>query len=241
MSALARLGAVGRRALRVGWRPGRVYRLPTRVGTVPYRVVRADRGTPTNDAPVLVVGLHGYGSDEAQLATLVGLDLPWPAIYLAPRAAHADGEGYSWFDIEVGPNGRPRPGDIRPALARVHAFADAAQAAWGTRGSVLVGYSQGGALTLAAATVDQGRFDAFAVVAGGVVELPTDAVAGVSLFLAVGTLDPAVPATEMRETADALTQAGMDLTYHESAAPHVVTSEQRVALSGWLGTLTLPL
>ena len=220
------------RARRVGWRPGGVYRLPTAEGVVPYRVVRSDA---SGDArPLLVVGLHGFGSDEAQIASLVGLDLPGPVVYLAPRAGLADGDGFSWFEISIGADGTPEAGDVGPALARVHAFAEAARRAWRSERSVLVGYSQGGALALTAAVSAPGTFDAVASVSGGLSPRPPTLGPGVPLFVAHGTLDPAVPAADVRQAVKVLDAGGRDVTYHESAAPHVVTVAQRAALSAWL-------
>ena len=212
------------RALRVGWRPGGLHRLATAAGVARYRVVRADPG-----ARALVVGLHGYGSDERQIATLIGLDLG-PVVYLAPRAPLADGDGFSWFDLGIGPDGRVVPGDTGPAVQAVAAFTAAASRAWGTRRAALVGYSQGGALALRAWAAG-GPFDAVAAVAGGVPPVP-DSVPSVPLFVGHGTLDPFTSAADVRQSVAAL--AAGDVTLHESAAPHVVTAEQRAALSAWL-------
>lgn len=210
-------------ALRRGWRPRGLYRLATDAGTVQYRVVRADPGATT-----LVVGLHGYGSDERQISTLLGLEVG-PVVYLAPRAPLADGDGFSWFGLEVDGRGRVVPGDVRPALERVRAFARAASRAWSTSRTALVGYSQGGALAWAAVS-DPGPFDVVAALSG-VSDNSAASRTPVPLFVGHGTLDPAAPIEDVRRAVSALEG---DVTLHESQAPHVVTQSQRDALSRWL-------
>ena len=50
--------------------------------------------------PPLLIGLHGMGSNELQLKTLVGLQLDEPFVYIAPRAPqkHPTG-GFTWFPV----------------------------------------------------------------------------------------------------------------------------------------------
>ena len=223
------------RALRAGWRPGGLYRLGTTAGPARYRVVRADdRPAP----PALVVGLHGLGSDERQVATMLPLDADG-AVYLALRAPGglADG-GFSWFDLDRDGAGRPAPapGGVARALRHVHAFARAAQRAWRTdpARTALVGYSQGGVLALGALR-DPGPFAAVASLSGGAapagVPLPHPAP---PLFIGWGTLDPLASAAETQRTVDALGGAGVDVTACPAEAPHVVTRGQREALAAWL-------
>ncbi len=52
--------------------------------------------------PPLLIGLHGYGSDQRQIDTLVNVQLNGPYIYIAPRAPHAHPTGgFAWFPIDT--------------------------------------------------------------------------------------------------------------------------------------------
>ena len=223
-------------ATRVGWRPSGLYRLPTEAGTVPYRIVRANpvTGGGRNDRrPALVIGLHGFGSDERQVETMLALDLPAPVVYLAPRGGFEEGAGFSWFELAVAADEKPAPvaGAVGEALVRLRAFARAAQTAWDTDPSwvALVGYSQGGALALAAAARAGEPFTAVATLSGGTQEPGPPRV---PLFVGYGTLDPLIPAETVRRRLATWTSA--DVTASEARAPHVVTARQRSDLGVWL-------
>lgn len=225
------------RALRAGWRPDGLYRLPTADDAVRYRVVQ----TAAAGAP-LVVALHGFGSDARQIATLLPLDVP--ATVLAPRAPLplADG-GWSWFPVDVRADGSPlvRPQAVATALRRVAAFARAAARVWRADPArvALVGYSQGATVALSASLVAPAPFAAIGAVSGSVVPAHLDAAVrrpplGVPLLVGHGRLDPASPVEAMRGAVGRLRAAGRDVVYQESDAPHVVTAEQRRALGAWL-------
>lgn len=163
---------------------------------------------------------------------MLALDLPAPVIYLAPRGQFAEGAGFSWFGLAVAADGNPFPvaGAVDEALVRLRAFARAAQTAWNTDPSraALVGYSQGGALALAAARAGE-PFTAVATLSGGADEPGPPRV---PLFVGYGTLDPLTPAETVRERLATWTSA--DVTASEARAPHVVTAHQRSDLGVWL-------
>ena len=231
------------RSLRAGWRPGGLYRLPAAGGAVRYRVVR----TAAPGAP-LVVALHGHGSDARQIATLLPLDVP--ATVLAPRAPLplADG-GWSWFPVDVRADGSPlvRPQAVVTALRRVAAFARSAVRAWRADPArvALIGYSQGGTMALSASLVAPAPFAAIGALSGSVVGTHLDGAlrrtpAGVPLFVGHGRLDRASSVEAVRGAVERLRVAGRDIVYRESDAPHVVTREQRGALTAWLHRHILP-
>ena len=221
--------------VRVGWRPGGLFRLSTGVGPVPYRAVRADRPgdrVSPGRRPALVVGLHGFGADERQVGSMLALDVPGPVVVLAPRGPEPEGPGFSWFGLDLA-DGRPepRPGALAEAVGRVGAFAAAAARAWGADpGRVaLVGYSQGGTVALAAAQAEGSPFAAVAALAGG---LGSPGPPRVPLFLGVGTLDPFTDVGDVR--ARVASWAGADVTVSEADVPHVVAARHRADLSAWL-------
>ncbi|MEM6647691.1 MAG: hypothetical protein AAF730_15710 [Bacteroidota bacterium] len=218
-----------RKTIRKGWRPNGLFRLKTAAGPVRYRIVQAEPGK----RPTLVVGLHGFGSDERQVETMLALDLPGPVVYLAPRGPLSEGRGFSWFELLASPDGVPVPpgGAMAHALEHLSAFTYAAQRAWSTdpARTVLVGYSQGGALALAASQRAARPFTAVATLAVGIGQL---APPRTPLFLGYGTLDPFTqPETVRQRLAE---WAGANVTASEVAAPHVVTAQHRADLNAWL-------
>lgn len=125
------------------------------------------------DGRPIVVLLHGYGSDERDLFSLVPM-LPDEFVYVAVRAPLAPpwpAPGYSWYPIE-GLNARTGESVTAGAEALL-AWLDTQEI-----GDVgLLGFSQGAAVAIQALRLRPQRF-AFAVnlsgyAAGG--ELPTDA------------------------------------------------------------------
>ena len=86
-------------------------RLPTfRARTVaPHRRVRGRAG--------LIVGLHGYGSDETQLDALVPLDLP--IVTVAPRAPHRVEPGWGWWTPRIDPTAGHRATEQRDPVPHV--------------------------------------------------------------------------------------------------------------------------
>src|SRR5690606_6066743 len=109
---------------------------------------------PLGDKP-LVVLLHGYGSDERDLFSLRG-KLPDAFTYAAVRAPLDPPfpmSGYSWYPIE-GLESRDPAGVTAGARALLDWLAPL-----GARRVGLIGFSQGGAVSLQAMRLDPERFD----------------------------------------------------------------------------------
>jgi phospholipase/carboxylesterase len=96
---------------------------------------RPDAATP----PAVALLLHGYGSNERDLAGLVpmlGLQLPWASL----RAPLPAGPGTAWFEITT--PGSPDAEPVEAATAAIWAWVDAHLDA--TTRVVPIGFSQGG-------------------------------------------------------------------------------------------------
>lgn len=152
--------------------------------------------------PLLVL-LHGYGSDERDLfglrpylppdvavaAVRAPLSPPWPA------------PGYSWYPIE-GLDGRD-PARVTDAATRLIEWLDDLGAAEPVG---LLGFSQGGAVSMQALRLDPDRF-AFAVNLSGYVapgDLPGDAALAERkppVFWGRGTHDDVIPRPLVDHTA----------------------------------------
>lgn len=153
--------------------------------------------------PLLVL-LHGYGSHEGDLFGLVPY-LPPEFVVAAVRAPLSPPfptPGWSWYPIE-GLNGR-MSGDITRAAERLIEWVDAAS----TGGPVgLLGFSQGGAISLQALRLQPERF-AFAVNLSGYVDaepLPSDAQLAElrpPVFWGRGDRDDVIPADRIAHTVE---------------------------------------
>ena len=148
---------------------------------------------PLADKPLIVL-LHGYGSDERDLFSLRG-HLPGAFTYAAVRAPLDPPfpmSGYSWYPIE-GLESRDPAGVTAGAEALLEWIRSL-----GERRVGLVGFSQGGAVSLQAMRLDPERFD-FVVnlsgyAAGG--SAPGDSsllTASVPVFWGRGSADQVIP------------------------------------------------
>lgn len=103
----------------------------------------------------LIVGLHGYGAHETQIATLLPLYIEVPHIYVAPRAPLTLAEGgYAWFLVSTDASGFiVAPGALEQAVDDlVQRLAGiAAGTGVSARDIHVIGHSQGGTLALALA------------------------------------------------------------------------------------------
>jgi phospholipase/carboxylesterase len=152
----------------------------------------------------LVVLLHGYGSDERDLAGLVPY-LPDAFVYASVRAPLTPpfpAPGHSWYPIE-GLQTRD-PGWVTASAARLHEWIDAS----GHRGLVgLLGFSQGAAVALQTVRLHPDRY-AFAVNLSGYVTpgaLPRDGeLADVRppVFWGRGSHDDVIPAHLVAHTTE---------------------------------------
>ena len=208
--------------------------------TIGYDIIRDDR---RDSEPVtLVIGLHGFGSDEQQLRTLVPLDtVRAPILYVALRGSWTVvGGGYAWFPIVDSTSGGfdIDSADLDVAVNELHSFIKAASAWPGisTERCWLVGYSQGAPLALHA-TAERPDLIGGCVAGAGTLlaPLPSDTdVAGVKVLIAASTIDPFVTLEQSNDLQQKLISAGADVDLTVDAAPHVITSNQAATIADWL-------
>lgn len=180
----------------------------------------------------MIVGFHGYGSDERQLETLVPLDLS--TVFVYPRAGHRVEPGWGWWlpttdDRTNVTELAPTPGvDAAVAQARRH-VRDAQQAeGFGPDQTAVVGYSQGA--TLALTLVARHPELMAAAVTGAGFLLPNDGVVPtdrpVEVLVMNGSLDPVITADDHRDTVDRLAAAGHAVADRRDPIPHVIDRSQ---------------
>jgi len=232
-------------------------------------MVRSTVNTPSNegadpDKPalnVLVVGptsgeraptrllvlLHGYGADEHDLGPLAShLDPLGDFFTICPRAPFdVPPTGAGWYE-------RAGDGSIDPAtfigsVDAVDVTIDWACAEFGFNRSeaVVIGFSQGGAMTLASAlrAGDRPRPAAVACLSGMLTEVDGleyafEASDLPRLLIQHGTHDPVVTPERGYRTRDALTENEVEHLFQEYPMQHEITGESIAGLREWLAPAT---
>lgn len=156
------------------------------------------------DRPLLLL-LHGYGSNEGDLFGLgTGLPLqPVIASLRAPLSAPWPLMGWSWYPLDR--PGAPDPVGVDAAVDAVLRWIDRLEVAPTSIG--LLGFSQGGSLTLQLLRAAPERFRYAVTLAGFVPTLEhegDEALATVAppVFWGRGTLDTVIPAAAVLRTTD---------------------------------------
>lgn len=197
-----------------------------------------------------VIWLHGLGADGNDFAPIVPqfVRTNWPAIRFvfphAPVRAVTINNGVrmrAWYDIvDMDLARRADEAGVDESVAQVDALI-AREAERGVPASriVLAGFSQGGAVTLAAGLR---RSEPLA----GLVALSTylpmaerllrevlPAAHAQPVFMAHGTHDPVVPFSAGQRSAQALQQLGFNVDWHAYPMPHAVSPDELADLGRW--------
>jgi len=199
-----------------------------------------------------VVWLHGLGADGHDFAPIVPeLVRPgWPALrFVFPHAPvravtiNAGMRMRAWYDIrDVDLANRADSEGVEASITQVGALLDREHA----RGipasrTLLAGFSQGGAITLAAGLR---RHEPLAGLIALSTYVPmTEARAQETLhaqassqpvFMAHGNSDPVIPLQAAQWSAGVLQRLGFDVEWHTYPMPHSVCAEEIQALGDWL-------
>ena len=198
-----------------------------------------------------ILWLHGLGADGHDFAPIVPelLRPGWPQIRFvfphAPVRAVTINNGArmrAWYDIRnFDIDQRADETGVRESIAQVEALI-AREVDRGVPPDriILAGFSQGGAIALAAGVRRQAAL-------GGIVALSTylpmasttapeatPAGLGTPVFMAHGQLDPVVPESLGQRSRDALQALGMNIEWRSYAMPHSVCAEEIRDLGQWL-------
>jgi len=186
----------------------------------------ARRGVTKGAATSVVVFVHGYGADGADLLGLadpLAPHLPATAFYApdAPEPCHGNGFGRQWFSIpwlDGSSEAESRAGLLR-AAEDLNGFLDTimAEEGVGPEALALVGFSQGAmmslhvaprrALPVAGVVAISGRLLVPDLLAGEAVVKPP-------VLLIHGDQDPVVPFADMSLAGNALISAGFEVFGH---------------------------
>lgn len=151
--------------------------------------------------PILVL-LHGYGSDEADLFGISAY-LPLEPVIASLRAPIPEGPGFAWFSRFTNVPADPLAGNADAAARAVLDWlAEQPEAPTG-----LLGFSQGGALALQVLRLAPERFDYAVTLSGFVVQGRQDGDARLAerrppVFWGRGTLDEVIPGVSIDRAAD---------------------------------------
>ena len=199
-----------------------------------------------------VLWLHGLGADGNDFVPILPelVQRDWPAMRFvfphAPVRAVTINNGArmrAWYDIrDFDLANRADEQGVMESVGQVTALIDR-EIARGIPASriFLAGFSQGGAITLAAGLR---RATPLAGLVGLSTYLPGAAAAAAALtrnataqpvFMAHGTADPVVPFAAGEQSAAWLRQQGFEVEFHRYPMPHSVCIEEIRDLAGWFG------
>lgn len=206
----------------------------------------------TGPAPThAVIWLHGLGADGHDFAPIVPelLRPGWPELRFvfphAPVRAVTINNGArmrAWYDIRnLQIDQRADEQGVRESIAQVEALiAREVERGVPPERILLAGFSQGGAIALAAGVRREAAL-------GGLVALSTylpmasttaaeatKAGLGTPVFMAHGQLDPVVPESLGQRSRAALEGLGMAIDWHVYAMPHSVCAEEIRDLGDWM-------
>lgn len=182
-----------------------------------------------DDADALVIFLHGYGADGADLLGLAQPLAPYlPSVkFLAPNAPDRctnNAAGFQWFPIPWldGASDEDAQAGAEAAFELLDDYLDtvAKEEGIGPERTILVGFSQG---TMMSLHVGLRRAAALAGIVGfsGRLLVPERLGAEVAskppVLLIHGAMDDVVPPSSMPEAEAALRDAGVPVVTHESA------------------------
>jgi phospholipase/carboxylesterase len=212
----------------------------------------------TGDAPAAsIVVLHGLGADgndfvpiaqELDLRAAGPVRFVFPHAPVRPVTINGGHRMRAWYDV-LTPDfvRREDEAGLRDSLVQVQALLDR-EAARGIapERTVLMGFSQGCAMTLLAGVRAPRRLAGLAGLSGYLPLAENTAAErsaannGVPVFLAHGRLDPVVTFDRGSAARDALSTLGYPVEWHEYAMQHSVCAQEIADLNQWLVKVLAP-
>ena len=199
-----------------------------------------------------VLWLHGLGADGNDFAPIVPelVRKDWPALRFvfphAPvRAVTINGGARmrAWYDIRDMNLAHRADGEgVAESVAQVEALIEReAQRGIAADRLLLAGFSQGGAITLAAGIARSTPLAGLVALSTYLPMTPAQAQAALRpaaasqpLFMAHGQFDPVVPCAGGEMSANALRTLGFDVRWHRYPMQHAVCAEEIRDLGDWM-------
>ena len=186
--------------------------------------------------PVLVM-MHGYGSNEADLFGLVP-NLPEELAIAAIRAPLRQGRGFAWFPLNVNEPGTPAEEEVDLAARAVFDWLDSLSP---TPSLGLLGFSQGGAMALQLMRYEPRRFSYAVQLSGFFIGglKPGDAELSIvrpPVFWGRGAQDPVIAPTLIARTQAWLpTHSSLDASVYEDLG-HSISQRELSEVSAFIST-----
>lgn len=210
--------------------------------------IERETGPNPSHSVILLHGLGANGNDFAPIVPeLAGAD--WPALRFvfphAPTRPVTINGGMAmpaWYDIlGIDLHQRQDEAGMRASIAAVEALIEREiQRGVPAQHIVLAGFSQGGAIALAAGlrhTQALGGIVALSTylpMAGSLADERSAANAAVPIFQAHGTADPVVPLARGEDSREAMQALGYRVDWHTYPMAHSVCPQEITDLRAWL-------
>jgi len=199
-----------------------------------------------------VIWLHGLGADGHDFAPIVPelVSPQWPALrFVFPHApvrpvtVNGGMPMRAWYDIYAFDLvARQDEAGMRASIAQVEALiAREQERGVPSERILLAGFSQGGAIALAAGLRHAQKLagiialSTYLPLAGSLAAERSAANAAVPIFWGHGTLDPVVVLQRGLDSRTALEALGYHVAWHTYPMPHAVCPEEIVDLRHWIG------
>jgi phospholipase/carboxylesterase len=192
------------------------------------KLVSDRKGAPKGQAKSIVVFLHGYGADGADLLGLsqpLAPHLPHTAFYApnAPERCTGNPFGYQWFPIPWldGSSEEAARAGLEASSTDLNAFLDTvlADEGLGAGSLALVGFSQGTMMSLHVAPRRDVAMAGIVGFSGRLLQperLEAETLSRPPVLLVHGDADEVVPIQSLSDAADALDAAGFEIYAHVS-------------------------
>jgi len=199
--------------------------------------------SPARPAPVVVM-VHGWKGDETVMWIFKQTIPPGVAI-ITPRAPLAvkDG-GYGWFQ-RAASELEPEPDSLWAGRDHLHRFLAHLPQRYPVDPArmVLMGFSQGAAISNTLVLTQPGLVIGVASLAGFVPDLAAEAARdgsldGFPVFIAHGIRDDTVPLAAARQAREVYTRLGAQVTYGEYPTNHKLNTQGMKDLKGWLTNIS---
>ncbi len=207
-----------------------------------YLVKEPAKSTATT--PVIIL-LHGYGSNEADLFDLAG-QLPPDAVVISARAPLTLGNNsFAWYPIDRANAGTEHAATVEKARQQILQFIDEVAKKYHTQAPhiYLMGFSQGAIMSLSIAMTQPDKIRGIAVMSGRLLEeikpqiTTADKINKVAIFIGHGTEDKVLPITDGRYEHSFLDNMKVKNEYHEYKMIHTISIEELSDIQKWLANL----
>jgi phospholipase/carboxylesterase len=196
------------------------------------------------DKNPLLLLLHGYGSNEADLFSFAS-ELPDEYYVISLQAPHDLSYGsYAWYSINFNADASKFSDldEARTSRALLLTTLDELVQSYpiDKQSVTLIGFSQGAILSYAVALSEPERIQRVAALSGYLnTEIAADGFAqnnfsGLRIFASHGTVDQVIPVEWARKAKPALENLGLEVAYHEYPIGHGVAPQNFFDFKNWL-------